>query len=277
MSESSAPYLSIVIPAFNEQARLPDTLRRIREYVAGKAFRAEVVVVDDGSRDATAEVSEAEARRWPAVRVIRNPGNRGKGYSVRNGMLHARGQIVLFTDADLSAPIEEADRLLEAIEAGADVAMGSRALRRELIGVHQSRFRETAGQIFNLLVRILTGLRFHDTQCGFKAYRLQAARDIACRQRIEGWGFDVEHLYLARKLGYRAAEVAVRWDHSEGTKVSMMRDSVRMFTDLVRIRGLDLQGKYDKPCSALAAGEQRGDAGNTEAGSAAKPRVTSDE
>lgn len=244
MPQPSQTYLSIVIPAFNEQTRLPGTLERVRCYAATKPFSTEVLVVDDGSSDATAAVAENAAREWPGVRVVRNPGNRGKGYSVRNGMRNAQGSIVLFTDADLSASIEDADVLLSAIEAGADAAIGSRALRRELIGVHQSRFREMAGKIFNLLVRILTGLRFRDTQCGFKAYRLRVALDIACRQQIEGWGFDVEQLYIAHKLGYRAVEVPVRWDNSEGTKIRMIRDSLRMFTDLLRIRWYDLQGKY---------------------------------
>ncbi len=241
------PFLSIVIPAYNEEARLPGSVENIRAYAAARQFSVEVVVVDDGSEDGTAAAALRAAAEWPAVRLLRNPGNRGKGYSVRHGMLEAAGRVALFTDADLSAPIEDADRLLEALEAGYDVAFGSRALRPELIGVHQSWFRETAGKTFNLLARAITRLPFHDTQCGFKVFRAEAARAIFSRQHIDGWGFDVEVLYLAKKLGYRAAEIPVRWSHVRGTKISMWRDSVRMFADLLRIRWMDLRGRYRLP------------------------------
>ncbi len=247
MPEPSEPHLSIVIPAYNEESRLSLTLERIRAYAASKSFSTEVLVVDDGSRDGTAAAASRAGQQWRALRLLRNPGNRGKGFSVRHGMLHAAGQIILFSDADLSAPIEEADKLLEAIEAGHDVAIGSRGLRPELIEVHQSSLRESAGKTFNLLVRAITRLPFRDTQCGFKAFRREAARAIFRRQQIDGFGFDVEVLYLARKLGYRTVEVPVRWSHSEGTKVSMFGDSRRMFTDLLRIRWMDLKGKYDTP------------------------------
>lgn len=247
MPEPSAPFLSIVIPAYNEESRLPQTLERIAAYAASKSFSTEVVVVDDGSRDGTAATASRAAEKWPALRLLRNPGNRGKGFSVRNGMLHAAGHIALFSDADLSTPIEETDRLLDALEAGHDVAIGSRGLRPELIEVHQSSLRESAGKTFNLLVRAITRLPFRDTQCGFKAFRREAARAIFRRQQIDGFGFDVEILYLARKLGYRSVEVPVRWSHAEGTKVSMFGDSSRMFTDLLRIRWMDLKGKYDTP------------------------------
>jgi len=253
LSESPEPFLSIIIPAYNEEVRLPRTLELIRAYAAMKNFRVEVLVVDDGSADGTAAAAGSAADAGAAVRLLRNPGNRGKGYSVRHGMLHAAAQVALFTDADLSAPIEETDRLLEALEAGHDVAIGSRALRRELIAVHQSWMRETAGKIFNLLVRALIGLPFRDTQCGLKLFRREAARAIFSRQRIDGFGFDVEVLYLARKLGYRIAEVPVRWSHVEGTKVRMFADSARMFADLVRIRWMDLQGKYSAPREDAAA------------------------
>ncbi len=252
LPESPAPFLSIIIPAYNEESRLPRTLDLIRSYAAAKSFSAEALVVDDGSGDGTAAAVERAAEDWPGVRLLRNPGNRGKGYSVRNGMLHAAGNVALFSDADLSAPIEEADKLLEALEAGHDVAIGSRGLRPELIAVRQSSLRETAGKTFNLLVRTLVGLPFHDTQCGFKAFRREAARAIFSRQQIDGFGFDVEALYLANKLGYRAVEVPVRWSHVEGTKVSMFGDSARMFADLLRIRWLDLQGKYNTPREGVA-------------------------
>jgi glycosyltransferase involved in cell wall biosynthesis len=177
--------------------------------------------------------------------VLANPGNRGKGYSVRHGMLRAEGDWVLFTDADLSAPIAELDKLMRAVEQHrADVAIGSRALDRSLIGVHQSWFREQAGRVFNLMVRLVVGLPFWDTQCGFKLFSSHAAREVFRRVRLEGFGFDVEALFLARRLGFRVVEVPVRWDHVEGTKVHLWRDSVRMFLDLLRVRLNQLRGLY---------------------------------
>ena len=245
MARLPEPFLSIVIPAYNEETQLPRALESIGAYAASKSFPLEVLVVDDGSRDGTAAAATRLAETWPFVRLLRNPGNCGKGYSVRHGMLEAAGRVALFTDADLAAPIEEADRLLEALEASHDVAIGSRALRPELIAVHQSRMRETAGRIFNLLVRTFTKLPFRDTQCGFKLFRREAARAVFGRQQIDGFGFDVEVLYLARKFGYRVAEVPVRWSHDQDTKVRMFRASARMFADLWRIRRMDFEGKYN--------------------------------
>jgi len=205
-------------------------------------------VVDDGSADGTARVVEEFARSRPEVRLLANGRNRGKGYSVRHGMLKATGEWVLFTDSDLSAPIEEARKLFEAARReGALIAIGSRALDRSLISVHQSWFRETAGRIFNLIMRALTGLPFHDTQCGFKLFEARAARDVFGRQRIERWGFDAEVLFIARKLGYKTVEVPVRWSHAEGTKVRMLRDSLNMFIDLWRVRWNHLRGLYREP------------------------------
>ncbi len=242
--------LSVVVPAYNEESRLPKTLHRITTYLASHPGGGELLVVNDGSRDRTAELARefaAQAGTVP-VRLLENPGNRGKGYSVRHGMLATRGDWALFSDADLSSPIEECDKLLAAAEAkGCDVAIGSRALDRSLIGVHQSVLRENAGRLFNLFVRLLTGLDFADTQCGFKLFRQRAAREIFSRQRLERFGFDVEALYLAHKLGFRAVEVPVRWDHFEGTKVSMGSDSVNMFLDLWRVRRNDRRGLYEKP------------------------------
>jgi glycosyltransferase involved in cell wall biosynthesis len=237
-------YLSVVIPVYNEVARLPSTLREIADYLRPAAETWEVVVVDDGSTDETAAWAEGFCREEPAVRLLRLGANRGKGAAVRAGMLAARGEYVLFSDADLSAPIAEAPRLLEPLRSGYDVAFGSRALKRELIEVHQSRFREASGQLFNFVLRIVTGLPFRDTQCGFKAFRREAAQRVFPLQTIEGFGFDPELLYIARKLGYRLLEVPVRWAHSEGTKVSPLRDGTRMACDLVRIRWNDLRGKY---------------------------------
>jgi dolichyl-phosphate beta-glucosyltransferase len=238
--------ISIVIPAYNEQARLPATLCSVLAYLRARSFSAwEILVVDDGSSDGTAAEVERRHAADPRIRLLPNPGNRGKGYSVRHGMLEAASEWVLFTDADLSAPIEELDRLLAAVASGqAAVAIGSRALNRSLIAVHQTIFRETAGRIFNLLMRAATGLPFHDTQCGFKLFRQDAARAVFSRQRIDRWGFDAEALFLARKLGFKVVEIPVRWSHCEGTKVHMFRDSTNMFLDLLRVRWNQLRGAY---------------------------------
>lgn len=234
------PSLSIVIPAYNEETRLAATLERISECLARHAPPfAEILVVDDGSRDRTAQV----AARYPGVRVLRNPGNRGKGYSVRHGILEARGEWTLFTDADLSTPIEELEKLWAAAREGAEVAIGSRALDRTLIGVHQPYLRETSGRVFNLFMRLATGLPFHDTQCGFKLFHSPAARKIFARQLLDGFGFDVEVLFIARRLGYRVAEVPVRWNDVAGTKVSLVR-GMKAFLDPLRIRWNQLTGRY---------------------------------
>jgi glycosyltransferase involved in cell wall biosynthesis len=239
--------LSIVVPAFNEEQRLPRSLESIRAYVRSRALRAEVLVVDDGSADRTAKVVEDSRGDFPELRLLSNGCNRGKGFSVRHGMLEARGEIALFTDADLSAPIEEADKLLRAL--GDDRfagAIGSRAVDRRLIEVHQPALRERAGIVFNRLVRWITGLPFQDTQCGFKAFRREPTRVIFEQQRIEGFGFDPEILFLARRAGLRIAEVPVRWAHNPGTKVRMFGDSLRMFLDLIAIRWNALVGRYTK-------------------------------
>lgn len=205
----------------------------------------EVLVVDDGSRDGTASVAEQASRRWPEVKLLRNPGNHGKGYSVRHGMLEAKGEWALFSDADLSAPIEELIHLEKAVADGrAAVAIGSRALNRELIGVHQSKLRETAGRFFNLVMRVTVGLPFWDTQCGFKLFRADAAREVFKRVRMERFGFDAEALFIAKLHGFKTVEVPVRWNHAEGTKVSMLKDSIDMFLDLLRVRRNQLRGFY---------------------------------
>jgi glycosyltransferase involved in cell wall biosynthesis len=232
--------ISIIIPAYNEEKRLPGTLATVREYLARSQWDfTEIVVVDDGSRDRTAEVARATG-----VRVLRNPGNRGKGYSVRHGMLEAQGEWALFTDADLSAPIEEAEKLWSAVaREGARVAIGSRAVDRALVGVHQPILREAMGRLFNLAMRLVTGLPFRDTQCGFKLFEAQAAREVFSRQRLDGFGFDVEVLFIARRLGYRALEVPVRWDNVEGTKVSLWR-GMTAFLDPLKVRWNGMTGKY---------------------------------
>jgi glycosyltransferase involved in cell wall biosynthesis len=248
--------LSIVIPAYNEEARLPATLRQISAWLDAQtwSFR-EIVVVDDGSRDRTAEA----AARFAGVRVLRNPGNRGKGYSVRHGMLEARGEWILFSDADLSTPIEEAGKLWAAAgENDAHVAIGSRALDRSLIGVHQPAIREASGRLFNLLMRAITGLPFRDTQCGFKLFEAGAAKDVFRRQALDGFGFDVEVLALARARGYRVVEVPVRWDNAEGTKVGL-GGGVEAFFDLLRVRWNLLRGRYgdlSRPAPELAPADR---------------------
>jgi len=242
---SLAPELSIVIPAYNEQRRLPETLRRVRAYLEARRADAEVIVVDDGSRDPTAALVEARRGEFPGLRLVSNGFNRGKGYSVRHGMLEARGRIVLFTDADLSAPIEEADKLLAAMR-DHEVAIGSRGVDRSLIEVHQSPLREFAGIVFNFLVRAITGLRFVDTQCGFKAFLREPSRIIFEQQRIERFGFDPEILFLAKRHGLRAVEIPVRWAHDPQTRVKMVRDSLQMFGEVLSIRWNWLLGRYPK-------------------------------
>jgi len=239
----SNPALSIIIPSYNEELRLPASLGLIADYINKSGRDTEVLVVDDGSTDQTAAVAETFRARIPQLRVVPNGENRGKGYSVRHGMTEARGDIVLFTDADLSAPIEEADKLIAAMETY-DVAIGSRALDRNLITVHESGFREFAGIIFNKIVRAVLWLPFVDTQCGFKAFRRERCKIIFEQQRIERFGFDPELLYLARHHGLKSVEIPMRWAHSPATKVNMLRDSVRMFLDVFTIRWNATLGRY---------------------------------
>src|SRR5437667_9687940 len=236
---------SIIIPAYNEGERIPSSLEKVLAYVTRNfPGRAEVIVVNDGSTDGTADIVREYARRNRAIRLIENPGNRGKGYSVRNGMLHANGEILLFSDADLASPIEEAPKLFEAIESGADVAIGSRWLRPELQKQRQSLLRQLYGRIFNIALRLLLGLKFKDTQCGFKVFTRSSARAIFPLQQIERWGFDPELLYLARRKKLRVTEVPVEWSHQEGTRISPLRDGLRMFSEVLRIRWNALTGKY---------------------------------
>ncbi len=238
--------LSIVVPAYNEAARLPATLELLLAWLHPRRFQfAEVLVVDDGSRDATAAFVEEFSQKHPCVRLLRNPGNRGKGYAVRHGMSKAAGDWILFTDADLSTPIEEVDTLFARLQASAAVAaIGSRALDRSLVEVRQSAFREASGQFFNLVMRAVTGLPFLDTQCGFKLYHSSAARQIFPRQRLDGFSFDVEDLYIARRRGLSIVEVPVHWRNVEGTKVGAL-SGLRSFADLLRIRANAARGLYD--------------------------------
>ena len=238
------PHYSIIIPAYNEAARLGSTLERVLIYVSQQPWDAEIVVVNDGSRDQTPELVRTESALHPNLRLIENPANRGKGYSVRNGMLNAAGEILLFTDADLSSPIEESVKLFAAIEAGADIAIGSRWLQPELQTHRQSLARQLYGRIFNLVLRIFLGLKFKDTQCGFKAFSRRAAQAVFPLQRIERWGFDPELLFLARKSGLTVQEVPVLWSHSAGTRISPLRDGMRMFLEVLAIRWNAVTGKY---------------------------------
>jgi glycosyltransferase involved in cell wall biosynthesis len=245
------PSLSIVIPAYNEEQRLPATLETIAGYLSRSPDRpVELLVVNDGSSDRTGEAARGIAGRAEMahlnIRVLDNPGNRGKGFSVRSGMREAHHDWRLFTDADLSAPIEELDKLERAAAtSGAQVVIGSRALDRSLIGVRQPWFRETLGRVFNLAVRLSTGLPFADTQCGFKLFHRDAAQKIFSKQQLERFGFDVEILYLAKKFGLQAIEVPVRWNHVEGTKVSALAGA-DAFLDGWRVRRNDWAGKYDE-------------------------------
>jgi glycosyltransferase involved in cell wall biosynthesis len=247
---------SIIIPAYNESERIGRTLDKVLAYISQQHWVAEVLVVNDGSRDNTAEMVRQYSRSNPSVRLVENPGNRGKGYSVRNGMLHANGDVLLFSDADLSSPIYEAPKLFAAIEAGAEVAIGSRWMQAELQTQRQSAFRQLAGRIFNLLLRLILGLKFKDTQCGFKAFSRRAAQTIFPRQRIERWGFDPELLFLAKKFKFSVKEVPVEWAHDTRSKINPLTDGFKMFLEMVRVRWYDLTGRYDAPAPARASASE---------------------
>jgi dolichyl-phosphate beta-glucosyltransferase len=239
------PTYSIVIPAYNESARLGATLEKVLAYVHAQGWDAEVIVVNDGSRDNTADIVRAFAAKDSALRLLENPGNHGKGYSVRNGMLNARGRIVLFSDADLSSPIEEAPKLLQALDDGADIAIGSRWLRAETQTQRQPLHRQLFGRIYNLVLRLTLGLQFADTQCGFKAFKQPAVQAIFPLQKIERWGFDPEILFLAKKLKFKTQEVSVAWGHSGGTRINPLVDGSRMVMEMLRVRWYDLTGRYN--------------------------------
>ncbi len=245
------PQLSIVIPAYNEAARIGATLERVLRTIEERGWAAEVLVVDDGSTDETPQVVEEWMRRSERLHLIQNLGNRGKGYSVRNGLLQAAGEVVMFTDADLSAPMVEAERLFAAIEQGADVAIGSRWLDRERQTIEQPMYRQIFGRCFNWITRHVMGLPFKDTQCGFKAFRRDAAQVIFRLQTIERWGFDPEILFIARKLKYVIREVPVTWGHDERSRLSYVKDGVRMLEDMAVVRRNSLAGRYDEAIAAM--------------------------
>src|SRR2546423_3134291 len=240
--------LSIVVPAYNEGARLGKSLRAIVTYLNEYAPASELIVVDDGSTDDTANTARAELSdsRTVHTSVISYHSNLGKGRAVRLGLLASRGDIALFTDADLSTPITETPKLIDPILRGeCDLAFGSRALDRTLIGVHQPWRREQGGRVFNLAVRLATGLPFWDTQCGFKAFRMSVCRPLVEAATVDRFGFDVELLYLAFRAGLRLKEVPVRWSHNEGSKVSVVSDSFRMLSEVGLIRQHARRGVYD--------------------------------
>jgi len=247
----ASPQLSIVIPAYNESARIELTLDRVMSCVQKQAWDAEVLVVDDGSTDATPEIIHRWKERYPRLHLIQNEGNRGKGFSVRNGLLQASGEVVMFTDADLSAPMEEADRLLAAIADGADVAIGSRWMDKTRQTIHQPLYRKFFGRCFNWVTRVVMGLPFKDTQCGFKAFKRSVAQVIFRLQRIERWGFDPEILFIARKLGYDIREVPVTWGHDERSRMSYLKDGMKMLEEMAIIRGNSVAGRYDEAIAAL--------------------------
>ena len=238
------PRITIVIPAYNEAGRITPTLRITVEYMRSRKEPFEVLVVDDGSRDDTVEVVEAVGRDLPEVRCLRNPSNMGKGAAVKNGVFNARGELVAFVDADSSTRISDLQRLVEAVERGADIAIGSRAHRYSVIPVKQPWQRQTAGKVFNFLCRMGLGLTVSDSQCGFKLFTRSAARDIFSTSRIEGFCFDVELLYLAGKKKYRVREVPVTWSDDRASRVKLGRDSLGMFLGLAEIRLNDRKGLY---------------------------------
>jgi dolichyl-phosphate beta-glucosyltransferase len=240
------PRYSIVIPAYNEGARIPATLDSVISCVRSRGWNAEILVVNDGSSDNTAQVVLEIAKSAPELRLIQNPGNRGKGYSVRSGILQAQGEIVMFTDADLSSPIEEAERLFAAIAAGADIAIGSRWLESSRQTHRQPLYRQVFGRCFNAVTRAIMQLPFADTQCGFKAFTRHAAQTVFQLQTIERWGFDPEILFIALKRGFRVVEVPVSWAHDERTRMSYLRDGITMLEELVRVRWNALTGHYNK-------------------------------
>ncbi len=236
MNISNQPYLSIVIPAYNEEKRIGFTLFLIKDYLESRKIEAEVILVDDGSQDRTAEVAREVMADYPRFQLIQLPVNRGKGAAVRTGMLEASGELILFTDADLSTPIEEIEKLLPLAREGYEVVIGSRALPGSEIKKRQGWLRERMGKFFNLLVRLLVLRGFRDTQCGFKLFRREAARNVFSRLHTDGFAFDVEALVLALSAGYRVAEVPVVWINHPESRVRLFRSSLKMFCELLKIR-----------------------------------------
>jgi len=242
-----APDLSIVIPAYNEESRIAPTVRDIVGYCRMARRDFELILVDDGSNDRTSAIGRALGEEFPELRLIRLAANHGKGYAVRTGVINALGSTVLFTDADGSTPIGEIERLEAALASGVDLAVGSRALRAEGVLVQAKLYRRVIGRTFHRMVEWLADAGVTDTQCGFKLFRAPVAQDLFSRMLMNGFSFDVEVLVMAKRRGYRVAEVPVNWTHQPGSKVRLTRDSLRMALDLFRIRGHWLRGEYDNP------------------------------
>ena len=240
--------LSIVIPAYNEERRILPTLKTIADYLARGNWSAEILVVDDGSTDATADLVLESSGRLPGLRLLKNGRNRGKGYSIRHGFTESRGALVLLTDADLSTPIGEIEKLLPALrEEGSGIAVGSRGLDPSTVEVPQGWLRQSMGRSFNLLVRLLTGLSIRDTQCGFKLLKRDLFVPIFKAARVDRFSYDVEILYLARRRGIRVAEIPVIWRNSPQSRVSMIGDPLQMLLDVVKIVLRDRTGGYREP------------------------------
>ena len=256
-----APDITVVIPAYNEEARLERTVRDAVAYFRAAGRPYELLVVDDGSRDETSALARRLGDELPEVRLIRLAANHGKGYAVRTGVVNARGRKVLFADADGATPWAELARLEAALDAGAEIAIGSRAFQRAGVSVKAKLYRRVIGRAFHVLVELLTVRNVKDTQCGFKLFRAPVAHDLFSRMRMNGFSFDVELLVMAGRRGYRVAEVPVNWEHQPGSKVNLTVDSLRMAVDLFRIRGHCLSGEYETP--HVAAWQGLPEAGST--------------
>ncbi|MDP8222407.1 MAG: glycosyltransferase family 2 protein [Candidatus Lernaella stagnicola] len=244
MKQGEKPHLSVIVPAYNEAERIGITLGDLEVYLRTVDYAAEILVVNDGSRDQTEQVVRERMGGQVPLELLSYGGNRGKGFAVNYGITRARGAYRLFFDADGSTPIEEVEKFWPHFQKGCEVCLGSRAMRESNVVVHQPWYRETMGRTFNLMVRLLTVRGFHDTQCGFKAFSEKAVREIFARQQLNGFGFDVELLYIAQKHGLRAVEVPVKWINSPSSRVSPIGDASRMFLELLKIRWLDWQGAY---------------------------------
>ncbi len=240
-----SPKVSLIIPAYNEEKRLPRSLEEIYQYLEQQSYSYELIVIDDGSTDHSVRVVQEMFAAFGSGTVLQNGRNRGKGYSVRQGVLRSRGDYVLFSDADLSTPIQEVEKLFGSLRQGYDIAIGSRGLRESDVQRHQPWYREGMGKIFNRIARSLFLTGFSDTQCGFKCFRGEVARALFRQQRIDHFSFDVEVLFLAARHNYRVKEVPVQWLNEPNSRVHAIRDSVKMLRDLLKIRYNAWRGKYE--------------------------------